>query len=363
MNIRVICSVLAVGLVVVTSSCASLPEPFDEEAWRSKTDSVDPQTLYLPNKENDRFFNPWLRMPDHDVFRVFRWKLFTKAENSYTEEESTFLPAVVPDAAKRMSEASSRDYILWVGHNTFAVKIGSTLYLTDPMFSDRAVLPKRKTPPAVGAKEIAALGMDIVVILSHNHYDHFDKKSVRDLPDSARFIIPLGLGEAVRSLGKSQVTEMNWWEEIELGPGVSLVCLPAQHWSRRISQGTNKSLWASYLLITPKRKIYFAMDSGYFVGYREIGRRFPGIDYAIMPITAYHPRWFMHYNHMNVPEALRAFDELGAAYFIPNQWGTFPLGEEPPGYAYFDLKREIEKQGRDPNRFLVLDIGGMIFID
>jgi len=71
----------------------------------------------------------------------------------------------------------------------------------------------------------------------------------------------------------------------------------------------------------------------------------------------------MHYNHMNVPEALRAFDELGAAYFIPNQWGTFPLGEEPPGYAYFDLKREIEKQGRDPDRFLVLDIGGMVFID
>ena len=167
MNIRGICSVLAVGLAVVAASCASPPEPFGEEAWRGKTDSVDPQTLYLPNQENGRFFNPWLRMPDNDVFRVLRWKLFTKAENSYTEEESTFLPAVVPDAAKRMSEASHRDYILWVGHNTFAVKIGSTLYLTDPMFSDRAVLPKRKTPPAVGVKEIASLGMDLVVILSH----------------------------------------------------------------------------------------------------------------------------------------------------------------------------------------------------
>jgi L-ascorbate metabolism protein UlaG (beta-lactamase superfamily) len=82
-----------------------------------------------------------------------------------------------------------------------------------------------------------------------------------------------------------------------------------------------------------------------------------------MPITAYHPRWFMHYAHMNIAESLRAFDELGAKIFVPQQWGTFHLGEEPPGYAYFDLKRHIEKDGRDPDRYPILDIGGMIFLD
>jgi len=91
-------------------------------------------------------------------------------------------------------------------------------------------------------------------------------------------------------------------------------------------------LWASYLLITPETVIYYGGDSGYFVGYREIGRQFPNINYALLPLTAYHPRWFMHYAHMNVPEALAAFIDLGARYFIPNQWGTFHLGDEPPGY-------------------------------
>jgi L-ascorbate metabolism protein UlaG (beta-lactamase superfamily) len=363
MKKRIPYPVFAVVVIIAAASCSSSPEPFDEGAWRAQVDSVSPETLYLPNVEDGKYFNPWLRMPDHSFGTVLRWKLFSKAKNTYTEEESAFLPPVAPDAAKRMAESAGRDYILWIGHNTFAVKIAGTIYLTDPMFSDRALLPKRKTPPAVGAEDLAALGTELVVILSHNHYDHFDKASLRDLPERTRFVAPLGLGGLVRELGKTDVIEMNWWGEIELGPGVRLISLPAQHWSRRISQGINESLWASYLLVTPKRTIYFAMDSGYFAGYREIGRRFPGIDYAVIPITAYHPRWFMHYAHMNIPEALRAFDELGARYFIPNQWGTFALGDEPPGYAYFDLKREIERQGRDPGLFLVPDIGGMIFID
>ena len=354
-----VAAMLAVGLV----SCSSAPEPFDEEAWRRAVDSVTPDQLHLPNTEGGKFFNPWLKMPEHSFGTVLRWKFFSKKENFYTEEESAYLPAVLPDAARRMAEAGDRDYILWIGHNSFAVKIGGTIYLTDPMFSGRALLPKRKTPPAVGAADIDTLGTEVVVIISHNHYDHLDKRSLRDLPPRTRFVVPPGLGDFVRKLGRTDVTELDWWREIELGEGVRLVSLPAQHWSRRLGQGVDESLWASYMLITPKTTIYFAMDSGYFAGYREIGRLYPGIDYAVMPITAYHPRWFMHYAHMNIPEVLRAFDELGAKRFIPAQWGTFHLGDEPPGYAWFDLKRALEEEGRDPERFPFLDIGGMMYLD
>ena len=101
----------------------------------------------------------------------------------------------------------------------------------------------------------------------------------------------------------------------------------------------------------------FAGDSGYFIGYKEIGRTYPGIDYALMPVTAYRPRWFMHYAHMDVRESLDAFRDLGARFFVPTQWGTFHLGEEPPGYAALDLKGEIRSQQLDPSKFLVLDIG------
>lgn len=137
----------------------------------------------------------------------------------------------------------------------------------------------------------------------------------------------------------------------------TLVCLPMQHWSRRIGQGLNETLWASFLLITPTAKIYFGGDTGYFIGHREIGKRYPGIDYALLPTTAYHPRWFMHYAHMDIDEALAAFDDLGARTMIPHQWGTFHLGDEPVGYSALELKRKITGQGLDSSRFIILNIG------
>jgi L-ascorbate metabolism protein UlaG (beta-lactamase superfamily) len=128
----------------------------------------------------------------------------------------------------------------------------------------------------------------------------------------------------------------------------------------RITQGRNKSLWASYLLVTPSATVYFGGDSGYFKGFREFGRKFGGIDYAFLATTAYHPRWFMHYQHMNIPEAVKAFNELGAAYFIPTQWGTFHLGSEPAGYPGLDLKRYIKKHHLDASQFKIMDIGEII---
>jgi N-acyl-phosphatidylethanolamine-hydrolysing phospholipase D len=114
------------------------------------------------------------------------------------------------------------------------------------------------------------------------------------------------------------------------------------------------------MLVTPTATIYYGADSGYFIGYREIGRRYPGIDYALLPTTAYHPRWFMHYNHMDVREAIDAFQDLGARYMIPTQWGAFPLGNEPVGYAALELKRTIKERGLDPSRFLIADIGQIV---
>ena len=93
----------------------------------------------------------------------------------------------------------------------------------------------------------------------------------------------------MNDLGKQDVVEMDWWQAVSCGDRCQVVCLPAQHWSRRITQNTDTTLWASFLLVTPDRKIYYGGDSGYFIGYREIGRRYPGIDYALLPVTAYDP--------------------------------------------------------------------------
>ena len=103
--------------------------------------------------------------------------------------------------------------------------------------------------------------------------------------------------------------------------------------------------------------IYYVGDSGYFVDFKEIGRRFPRIDYVLMPLTAYHPRWFMHYAHMNAAESIQAFQDLKAGYYIPTQWGAFHLGDNPPGFPVLDLKRTIERRNLDPAPYLIMDIG------
>jgi N-acyl-phosphatidylethanolamine-hydrolysing phospholipase D len=288
-----------------------------------------------------------------------KWRLFGK-KAEYTKEEQEFLPAFIPGAAGRIASMGGRDFILWVGHSTFLVRMNGEYWITDPVFSDRIVILKRETPPALTVRELSALTGPLNVLISHNHYDHLDEESIRGLPAGSRFFVPLGLGKYVRKISGGKVIEMDWWRGVECGKGARVICLPMQHWSKRITQGTNTSLWASFLLVSPRVSVYYAGDSGYFAGYREIGRRYPGIDYVLMPTTAYRPRWFMHYAHMDVQEALDAFKDLGARHFIPTQWGTFHLGEEPPGYPGLDLKRSIARRGLDGSRFLIMDIGQVV---
>jgi len=354
----------AIVLCVILLSCAAGDRTFGERDWRERADAADPSALRATHERDGSYFNPWMPAEDIGGFsRFLRWKFSSKT--SYTEEEQIYLPAVLPDAVGRIRALpADQDFILWIGHASFLIRIGGEIWLTDPMFSARALLPRRRTPPALSAEDIRQLGSKrINVVISHNHYDHLDRESLRALPDDARIFVPLGLKDYVRDLGKPQVLEMDWWQAIECGNGVRLVCLPAQHWSRRFAQGRDRTLWASYLIASPGSTVYFGGDSGYFIGYREIGRMFPGIDYALMPTTAYHPRWFMHYAHMNIDEALDAFDDLKARYFIPTQWGAFDLGDEPAGYPGLDLERTIKKRNVDPSRILILDVGQIVLIE
>lgn len=343
-------------------SCAWLKPDFDEAAWREKVLAADPADLYAPNHDGNTFFNPWMPIEKRGFFTFLRWRLSPRM--SFTDEEWQYLPDVIGEPVTRIKAAGDADFIFWVGHGTFFMRIGGRYWLTDPIFTARAVIPKRKTPPGISIDEMLAItGSETIhVLISHNHYDHLDKKSIAALPDDTRFYVPLGMKDFIEGQGKAHVIEMNWWDSLDLEDGTRLVCTPMQHWSLRLGQRLNTILWASFLIQAPDATIYFDGDGGYFIGYREIGKKFPDIDYALIPTTAYNPRWFMHYAHMNVDEALDAFTDLGASFFIPTQWGTFHLGEEPPGYPALDLKRTIAQRDLDPDRFLILDIGGLHII-
>jgi len=348
------------GVMAAVVICACTPKEkmtFSEKSWEKQVAQTRASDLYAPHVEDGRYFAPWMPMPDKSFLDVAWWKLFSKTD--YTKKEQAFLPAVLPNTARRL-EQTKGDFVLWIGHNTFLIRINNTYWLTDPIFSKRALVPARVTPPALTMEAFNRLVPKVNIIISHNHYDHLDRATMKKLPADAPVYVPMGLKALVEKMNKQMVHEMDWWEEHDIGRGIRLICLPAQHWSLRITQGRNRTLWASWLLITPDLTLYFGGDSGYFKGFKEIGRKYPDIDYAFMATTAYHPRWFMAYNHMNIAEAVQGFSDLSARYFIPTQWGTFHLGDEPAGYPGLDLTRYITENHLDGGRFKIMDIGQML---
>jgi N-acyl-phosphatidylethanolamine-hydrolysing phospholipase D len=345
-------------LVAALYSCLS-HQPFDEKRWREDVLSRDPRSLYASHKKGDRYYNPWMEMEDHGFSQLLKWKLLSKGQ-AYSAEEKTFLPAVVPDLKTRIEASGKSDFIAWIGHATFLIRVNGQYWVTDPVFSKRVLLPKRKVATPITMDDLKQVAPQISVLISHDHYDHLDKATIRGLAPVARAFVPAGVGSYMKKFGVKDTTETDWWQTIDCGNGVKLVCLPAQHWSKRIGEPVNSSLWASYLLITPSTTIYIGGDSGYFVGYKEIGKRYPRIDYAILPACAYHPRWFMHYAHMSADESVDAFLDLGAKNYIPLGWGTFALGDEPAGYPAMDLSRIAESRKLDSSRVKILGVGDIL---
>jgi L-ascorbate metabolism protein UlaG (beta-lactamase superfamily) len=349
---------LAVFIMPLLSSCSSRDkESFSESKWASTIEETRRGDLHAPHYREGRFFSPWMEMADKSFLDVLGWKLFSKTD--YTDLEKTFLPRVIPDTVKRVSQTRG-NFILWIGHNTFLIRIDGTYWMTDPIFSNHALVVSRQTPPALSLEAFNELVKEVNIVISHNHYDHLDRATMKNLPRNATVFVPKGLKNYVMAMDKKNVHEMDWWEEIQTGNESKLICLPAQHWSLRINQGRNRALWASWLLVTPSVTLYFGGDSGYFKGFMEIQQKYPAIDYAFMATTAYHPRWFMHHQHMNIPEAVKGFEDLGARFFIPTQWGTFHLGSEPAGYPGLDLIRHINRNRLDPARFKIMAIGEIL---
>jgi N-acyl-phosphatidylethanolamine-hydrolysing phospholipase D len=294
--------------------------------------------LHAPHGAPGRFFNPWGSFPTRFT-DLLRWKF---GRNEYDRSAPLQVPRV-ENQGVYLKDRDQPDSVTWVGHSTFAVQDGGEVFLTDPHWGPRALLPKRLTPPGI---PLDAVPEDAFAVLSHNHYDHLDSWTVRRLPGAIQWFVPLGLGDWFRGKGKQRVVELDWWQSVRHGHW-TLTCLPAQHWSNRIGIGRNATLWCSWLLDSGSRRYYFAGDSGYFQGFAEFGRRFAPIDVAFLPIGAYEPRWFMRYQHVNPEEAWRAFRDLGARTMIPMHWGCFDLTDEPADLAPKVLAEILQREGAD----------------
>lgn len=357
-------SLLVLGGVLLAAFLAALvirygleTPRFDEAAWARRVAAQDPAALTAPHRGPDgRFFNPWQpRQPW--AWRVLRWWL---APNSLPHLQGRFPPAPrVANRGEYLHDPAAPDSLTWIGHATYAIQLGGQVVLTDPFFSDRAMVLKRLVPPAM---EIKDLPRRLLVLISHNHYDHLDAESVRALAvRGAEFFCPLGVGGYLRELGARRVVELDWWQS-RRWQGLAITFLPTQHWSRRWGMAYNSTLWGSFLIQGHGRKVYYGGDSGYFVGFKEFGRRFGPVDAALIGVGAYAPRWFMHYAHLGPRELVRAAKDLRARLVVPTQWGVLKLGDEPASYPAVVLRRLAERDPWLKGRLRLLPVGGRLLL-
>lgn len=276
-------------------------------------------------------------------------------------EPRTPWPARVDEPPRRAPGLDgARAVVTFIGHATFLIQTAAGNILTDPMYSQRAgplnvIGPRRVRQPAVRFDDLPAIA---VVLLSHNHYDHCDLRTLRKIAQrfDALVVTPLGNGALVRSAGIRRVEELDWWQDARTS-AVPIVLTPAQHFSARTPFDRNRALWGGFMLVAGGARMLFAGDTAYGAFFGDVRQRLGPIDLAMLPIGAYEPRWFMQSVHMNPAEAVQAHLDLQASETIGMHFGTFQLTTEGIDEPLRALEEACRVRNVPRSRFRTLSCG------
>lgn len=284
-----------------------------------------------------------------------RWRLTAK------RVEPVRFPLAATDAA--FLAANRRETTLtWIGHATLLFQVGGMNLLTDPQFSKRAspvqwLGPRRLVPPGLTLSELPPID---IVLISHNHYDHLDRRTLRALaklqPPPRLCLVPLGLRRKLERWGLAEAVELDWWQSHRAGD-ISVHAVPVKHSSVRHGLDRNRTRWCGWYIDHPRSRFLFAGDTAYSGDFAEIRRRLGAPDLAALPIGAYEPRWFMRHVHATPEEAVQIHRDLACQRSIATHWGTFILTDEPLDEPPRRLASARRAAGLGDDEFLVLRHG------
>ena len=286
-------------------------------------------------------------------------------------EEKKKLDITVPDdhvinksdVLNNLNKYKQGNYVAWIGHATFLIKLGKTTIITDPVFEKNMgpliFGPKRFVDPALKLNELPEIDL---FLLTHNHYDHLSTRTIQRFPfKKAKVLAPLKLGKYFVRNGFRDVNEMDWYEEIKIND-LKVTLVPAVHWSKRSLWDTNKTLWGSFIIEYQGIKIFFACDTGYGNIYKDLGKKYGPIDLTLINIGAYNfypmaPVKDKSIYHTNPEEALQIGKDLNSKKMLGMHWGTVVLSLEPIMEPAKRFKNSAKQFGFESDEAIIFKIG------
>ncbi len=318
----------------------------------SNTQAVPERT----NFDGERFRN-LVPTRQKSLWDLVRWRIARKVVGDWQDVGN---PAYEGERPARVDGAEL--LVTFVNHSTVLLQTAGVNILTDPIWSERCsplqfAGPRRHHPPGIDFEQLPKID---VVVVSHNHYDHMDLPTLRQLFRRDRPVFLVGLANAplLREAGiESGIVELDWWDTHEVTTGVRIHGVPAQHWSTRTRFDINRMLWMGYVIESAGGPVFFAGDTGAGPHFGMIRERFGPMRFSLLPIGAFLPRWFMKDNHLSPTDALVAHRELESRESMAVHFGTFELGDDGQYHARDELLALLGAAGITAGEFWVPQVG------
>ncbi len=307
----------------------------------SRRITYNPELLFIkkhwngnPLNEKNEYVN--LDGPSEKTFReLLKWQSEKNTLKSLKKKQQSSVEVISNNSLLKNTDNG----FAWLGHASFIFTLSGNHFITDPVLYNVGPVRRYTRLPCT----VSDLNNIDFILLSHNHRDHCDKRSMQQLcamNPGAVILTGLSIAPLLRSWKiTNPIIEAGWYQRYNIDADIAITYLPAKHWNRRGLTDMNEMLWGSFMIEAIGSTIYFGADSGLGIHFEEIAELFPPIDYALLGIGAYKPEWFMGASHTSPSDALIAFQQLKAKQLVPMHHGTFDLSDEPIFYPLQQLQQ------------------------